>query len=129
MRWPTISKEFQEQLEVLRYLARDKKYRGVWTHKAFIETRKDFDRIIKMKGLGRELRPGSYKKIAVSHHNYGTDAWEIRLSASRSHVVLNKDNWESFTYWVRSLEHYAPSSAVTLMEKYPNVRIKTWGEE
>lgn len=127
MEWPTITNEFQEQLEVLRYLARDEKVRSVWSHKPFIEVRKDFERILKMKGLGRELRPGSYKRLTVSHRNHGTDAWEIRLSADRMVVTINKDNWKSFQYWVRSLESYAPNSAMSLMDKYPHVKVKTWG--
>lgn len=122
--WPTITKEFQEQLEVLRYLARDTK-KGTWKfdNAPFKEVRKDLDRIIKMKGLGRELKPSSYKRIAVTHLNYGTDAWEIRLAASRSHVVLNKENWRSFCYWVRSLEYCAPNTPCGLKREYPHLNI------
>jgi len=107
-------------------MCRDQKHRSVYTSKAFTDTHKDFERLIKMKGLGREIKPGSYKRLTVSHLNHGTDSWEIRIHTERSFVSLNKDNWKSFTYWVKSLMYYAPSSAVALMEKYPHVKVNTW---
>lgn len=127
MEYPTITKEFHEQLDILRYLARDKKASGFLAHVPFIEVRKDFERMVKLKGLGRELKPGSYKRLTLSHLRHGEDNWEIRVSADRLCVKLNKDNWKSFVYWVRSLQAYAPDSAAALMHKYPHVKVKTWG--
>lgn len=124
--WPTITRELEEQLEVLRYLARDPRCRSIYGLSAFKEVDKDFDRILKMKRLGKELKPGSYKRLTIAHRNHGTDAWEIRISASRSQVIINKDNWKSFCYWVERLRNYAPNSAGMLMEKYPHVRVETW---
>lgn len=123
MHYPTITEKFQEQLDILRYLARDKKCPDTWPHKPFGIIDKDFERIIKMKGLGKELRPNSYKSLKLSHHNHGSDNWEIRLSAERMIVRLNRENWVSFQYWVRSLRSFAPNRAETLVRKYPHVRV------
>lgn len=123
IKWPTISKQLEEQLDLIRYLGRDEKHRSVWEHRPFIDVHKDFCRIIKMRGLGRELKPASYKKLKLKHLNHGTDAWEIRLYTDRSYVSINKDNWAEFNYYVRSLMHYAPSSAASFMAKYPHVRL------
>lgn len=123
MKWPTIDKQFEEQLDLVRYLGRDEKHRSVWEHKPFIDVNKDFCRIVKMKRLGRELKPSSYKKLKLKHLNYGTDAWEIRLYTDHTHFSINKDNWASFEYYVRSLIHYAPNSAASMMAKYPHMRL------
>lgn len=122
MRWPTISKELNELLDAMRYACRNKRCYSIYTHKAFTDTDKDFRRIVKMRWLGRKLCPSSYKRLNVLHVNYGTDAWEIRISSDRSTVTIDKDNWESFEYWVQSLMVHAPWSASSLRQKYPNVR-------
>lgn len=121
--WPTISKQLEEQLDLVRYLSRDKKHRSIWENKPFTDVHKDFCRIIKMKSLGRELKPASYKRLTIKHLNHGTDAWEIRLYTERTYVSINKDNWGEFNYYVRYLMHYAPNSAMAFMRKYPHVRI------
>lgn len=123
MDWPTLSKELQEQLEVVRYLGRDQKHRSIWSDGPFKDTDKDFKRIIKMKRQGKEIKPASYKRLTVSHHNYGTDTWEIRISAERASVSINKENWVEFCHWVNVLMYYAPCSAAELMRTYPNVRV------
>lgn len=120
--WPTISKELNELLDVVRYASRDKRCRSIYAHKPFVDTDKDFQRIVKMKKLGRKLCPNSYKRLHVLHINYGTDAWKIRISSDRSSLTIDKDNWGSFEYWVQSLMRYAPTSAAYLMQKYPHVR-------
>lgn len=123
MIYPTIGKELREKLEVIRYLARDEKYETIRTDKLFREVSKDFKRILKMRALGRELKQSSYKRLMVSHLRYGTDAWEIRISASRSTVGINSTNWAEFKYWVERLESYAPNSPRAMMEYYPHIKV------
>lgn len=123
MTYPKMDTAFCEQLDVIRYIARDKKsLMGMFPKRVFAETDRDFKRIVKMVRAGKELCPGSYKRITVSHWKYGTDDWSIRISASLSWVTVNKYNWEEFSYWVeRYMPFYSPDSAAGLMDMYPHI--------
>lgn len=121
--FPTCSQPLLEQLEVLRYMSRDKKAFGIYSDRPYRELTKDFERVVKLRNLGRELKPGSYKFLKLTHLNHGTDSWKILFHMERSSVTINKDNWSEFCYYVRSLMAYSPNSASTLMHKYPHVRL------
>lgn len=121
--FPTCSQPLLEQLEVLRYMSRDKKHRSVYSDGPFKETRKDFERVVKLRNQGKELKPGSYKFLKLTHLNHGAGNWKILLHMERSSVTINKDNWGEFCYYVRSLMSYSPNSRVGLEQKYPHVSL------
>lgn len=127
MNWEYPPKEMLEQLDVLRFVAaKSNKKFSCLPGMVLKEVDKDFDRIINMLRLGRELRPGSYKHLAVTHKGHGTDAWEVHIAAGiGSKFILNSENYNKFRQWMNSPSYYEhrPCSEHGLKRKYPHIRI------